>query len=138
MQHSRAYDIDDQDRAYRLREMSAGADNVLRLALGAKRNEVAGDEFVRRAGRATVELLNQAADSVKANEARAEALMQKAIDQLTTAEARIREFEARTAQAEARAAEAEAWVRRVHQAVLDRFQDVRDIEPRRTQPDYAA
>ncbi len=138
MQHSRSYDTDDQDRAYRLREMSAGADNVLRLALGAKRNDVAGDEFVRRAGRAAVELLNQAADSVKANEARAEALMQKAIDQLGAAESRIRELEARTAQAEARAAEAEAWVKRVHQVVLDRFEDVRDIESQRPRSGYTA
>lgn len=145
MQQNRDDNFDDQDRAYRLREMYAGANNVLRLAMGAKKNDDASNEGLRSTGRAAVDLLNQAADTVKANEARAEALMQKAIDQLASAEARIRGLEARAAAAEARAAEAEsrtaeaeAWVRQVHQVVLDRFDDVRALDSLRTRTGYAA
>src|SRR5687768_13494924 len=107
MQQHRNYTREDHagtEHSARLREISAGADNVLRLALARKDEQAGPDDVVRQAGRAAVELLNQAADTVRANEARAESLLRRAIDQLAAAEARLGELEARTLQAEARAA----------------------------------
>lgn len=67
-----------------------------------------------RKGQATLDLLDQVADTMSASEERLEARLLQALDQLKTAEDRISVLTARASQAESRASEAEKWLSRLH------------------------
>lgn len=105
-------------------------DKVLPFAAHPKDPEVA-----RRTAQSALSVLQQAAETIRTREARAEALVQRAADQLEAADVRIRTLEARVMQAETRAVEAEKWLMRLHQWIQENLdasqsQRVKDLASR--------
>jgi hypothetical protein len=95
------------------RNPTRGADRVLRFAPTAPTRHFP-EEAAKHAGQSALDLIHQVAIVITSNEARAEAIVQRAIDELKAAEERIKGLEARALSAEARANEAEQWLVRLH------------------------
>jgi DNA repair exonuclease SbcCD ATPase subunit len=134
------------------RENLNGPDKILRLASvsrgqSAERSEE-GDDVARR-GAAAIDLVRQAAASIRATEnrlheteTRGEALVQRAIKELRetetrvqglvsrlkSAEVRAQVMEARWQENEARARQAEEWLARLHQAIFEDLASKRALE----------
>lgn len=134
------------------RDNVSGSEKILRLATvsrgqSAERNDE-GDDVARR-GAAAIDLVRQAAASIRATEnrlheteARGEALVQRAIHELRetetrvqglvsrlkSAEVRAQVMEARWQENEARARQAEEWLARLHQAIFEDLASKRAIE----------
>jgi hypothetical protein len=81
------------------------------------------DQAAKQTGQAALDLVHQVAAVIKANEARTETIVQRAIEELKAAEARIRALEARALEAETRANEAEKWLMRLHEAIQEKLAD---------------
>jgi DNA repair exonuclease SbcCD ATPase subunit len=135
------------------RENLNGPDKILRLASvsrgqSAERSEEGGDDVARR-GAAAIDLVRQAAASIRATEnrlheteTRGEALVQRAIKELRetetrvqglvsrlkSAEVRAQVMEARWQENEARARQAEEWLARLHQAIFEDLASKRALE----------
>lgn len=99
-------------------------DGVLHVAFPPRK----GPEFLRerdpetvQSGRQVYDLVHQISDSIKDNDARTAKLLQRAIDELSAAEARIQQLETRVVQAEARANEAEKWLKVLHDEIQDKL-----------------
>jgi hypothetical protein len=134
------------------RENAGGAEKILRLATvsrgqSAERSDE-GDDVARR-GAAAIDLVRQAAASIRATEnrlheteARGDALVQRAIQELRetetrvqglvsrlkSAEVRAQVMEARWQENEARARQAEEWLARLHQAIFEDLASKRAVE----------
>lgn len=74
-------------------------------------------------GRAALTVLQYAAQVMKDREARAQAVAQRAVDELAAANERARALEERALRAEARAREAEKWLMRLHQSITETLSD---------------
>lgn len=114
-----------------------GLDKVLRLALNPKDPNVDNRperlNLPKRDLAAALDLVHQAAESIRVTENRAQdmeartrALADRATEELRLAESRIqaaearaRAFEERALQAEARAQEAEEWLKRIHDVIVE-------------------
>jgi hypothetical protein len=103
---------------------SRGTDRVLRFAPPAPDHRFP-QETVKHAGQSALDLIHQVAIVLKSNEARTEAIVQRAIDELKAAEERIKALEARALNAESRASEAEKWLLRLRDAVQEKLADGR-------------
>ena len=121
----------------------AGLDKVLRLALAPKeQSSVPRSSVAQRDLTAALDLVHQAAESIRVTEhrakemeARTRALADRATEELRlaeqriqTAEARARAAEERAQQAEARAQEAEEWLKRIHDVIVE------ELPPRAAEP----
>jgi hypothetical protein len=107
-----------------------GTDRVLRFSpAGPGRHPP--EETIKHTGQSALDLINQVAVVVASNEARAEAILQRAINELKGAEERIRALESRALSAESRANEAEKWLVRLHDAIQEKLADGRidDVHP---------
>lgn len=85
---------------------------------------------VSETGRAALTVLQHAARVMKDREARAQALAQRAVDELAAANERARALEERALKAEARAREAEKWLMRLHQSISETLNDWQADETR--------
>ena len=94
-------------------------DNIHRL--DAARPAPARGEGSGRLGHSTFQLVQDAAELVRRNEAYYEDLTTRAAQQLQGALERIEILEAQVKHFEERALQAEAWLARVHEAVQDRL-----------------
>jgi hypothetical protein len=106
------------------RNPARGTDRVLRFAPAAPVRH-SPENPPRHAGQSALDLIHQVAIVITSNEARAEAIVQRAIDELKAAEERIRALEARALNAESRANEAEKWLLRLHDAIQEKLIDGR-------------
>jgi hypothetical protein len=104
------------------------ADKILRLATKDQAIDSPSGEPARFTGQASLDLLHQVAAVIRTNEARTDAVLQRAIDELKAAEGRIKALEARALQAETRAREAERWLARLHEAMQDKLAEWRTDE----------
>ena len=107
---------------------SRATDRVVRLAPGIAAHR-SPDENAKHAGQSALDLIHQVAIVLKSNEARTEAIVQRAIDELKAAEDRIRALEGRALNAETRANEAEKWLLRLHEAIQEKLAAGRMDEP---------
>jgi hypothetical protein len=108
------------------REPNLGIDKILRFARAQREQGVllpGRDEVTKETGQAALDLVHQVAAVIRANEARTETVVQRAIEELRSAEARIKALEARALAAETRASEAEKWLMRLHEAIQDKLAD---------------
>jgi hypothetical protein len=114
------------------RNSARGTDRVVRFAP----TRHAPDDTVKHTGQSALDLIHQVAVVVTSNEARAEAIVQRAIDELKAAEERIRALETRTLEAESRANEAEKWLVRLHDAIQEKlaYGRVDDSRPAAARP----
>jgi hypothetical protein len=101
-----------------------GADRILRFSPTAPARQLPEDP-AKHAGQSALDLIHQVAIVIRSNEARTEAIVQRAIDELKGAEERIKALEARALNAEARANEAEKWLMRLHDAVQEKLAEGR-------------
>jgi hypothetical protein len=83
------------------------------------------EETAKHAGQRALDLIHQVAIAIESNDARTEAAVQRAIDELNVAEERIRTLETRALSAESRANEAEKWLVRLHGAIQEKLADGR-------------
>lgn len=114
------------------RNPARGTDRVLRFGPAAPARQFPEDA-AKQAGESALDLVHQVAIAIKSNEARTEAIVQRAIDELKAAEERIKMLEARALHAESRASEAEKWLLRLHDAIQEKLADGR-MEDARTAP----
>ena len=117
------------------RNPARGTDRVLRFATTAPARPLS-EESTQHAGQSALDLIHQVAIVMTSNEARAEAIVQRAIDELKAAEERIKRLEAHVLSAEARANEAEKWLVRLHDAIQEKIADGRidDARPALARP----
>jgi hypothetical protein len=108
-----------------------GTDRVLRLAPAAPSHHHPEDA-TKHSGQTALDLVHQVAVAIAQNEARAEGIVQRAINELKAAEERIRALETRALNAESRANEAEKWLARLHDAIQEKLADGRLDQARRT------
>jgi hypothetical protein len=120
------------------RNPAHGTDRVLRLAPTAPGRHFPEDA-AKHAGQSALDLIHQVAVVITSNEARAEAIVQRAIDELKAAEERISSLEARALSAESRANEAEKWLVRLHNAIQEKLANGRldDARPGGARPQAA-
>jgi hypothetical protein len=94
------------------------------------------EETAKHVGQSALDLIHQVAIAIESNDARTEAVVQRAIDELNIAEERIRTLETRALSAEACANEAEKWLVHLHDAIQEKLADNRiddaRLAPRRS------
>jgi DNA primase large subunit len=103
-----------------------GMDKILRFARAQREGASAAnarDDRAAHTGQAALDVVQQVAAAIRANEVRTETIVARAIEELKAAEARIRALEARALEAETRANEAEKWLHRLHQAIQEKLAD---------------
>ena len=113
------------------RNPARGTDRVLRLA-PATPSHHHPEETTKHTGQTALDLVHQVAVAIAQNEARAEGIVQRAINELKAAEERIRALETRALSAESRANEAERWLLRLHDAIQEKLADSRLDQAGRT------
>lgn len=84
------------------------------------------EDTFKQAAQTTLATVERAVGVFRANEARAQTLAQRAIEELAVANERIRELEARALTAEVRAKEAERWLLRLQKSVEETLADWQD------------
>jgi hypothetical protein len=122
--HGRRRELPETKAMEHSRNPTRGTDRVLRFAPTAPTRH-SPEETAKHAGQSALDLIHQVAIVITSNEARAEAIVQRAIDELKAAEERIKGLEARALSAEARANEAEKWLVRLHDAIQEKIADGR-------------
>jgi hypothetical protein len=103
-----------------------GRQLALAVVSGENSAAPADDETFKQAAQTTLATVERAVGVFRANEARAETLAHRAIEQLAVANDRIRELEARALKAEVRAKEAERWLLRLQKSVEETLADWQD------------